>query len=371
MKKNYYPNLLVALILVLSSCATGKKHFEKGDYKTAIEKAVKKLRSKPYNEKAKSALIDGYWLYSNQLDQEIADLKRTDIAFKWEGISAKYGLLNVTYDLIQGCPACKESVGYAKKYPKEYEEARQKAATDRFVAGENSLAEHTRLSAKEAYFHFKKTEAYNPNYEGLTSIMAEAKELATIRVVIDHVSEDEEKGSLFFNKVLEGILHDNRNQFVAFYENEISNPHQKLSISLDYMNISRPQLTKNKETLESDSIVVGTVEEDSVTKDVMEVVYADYYTFQKKIRAEGKGSIKITDLATGETLSVKSYPSEQKWSAIWAKFNGDKRALTEEQYELTNVSAPPNPSSAYFYDLVSEDLGKRLSRHIQNFYSNY
>ncbi|MEM9341358.1 MAG: hypothetical protein AAGA66_21690, partial [Bacteroidota bacterium] len=90
-----------------------------------------------------------------------------------------------------------------------------------------------------------------------------------------------------------------------------------------------------------------------------------------RMDAEGKGSIKISDLSTGETLSVKTYPMDQKWSTIWASFNGDKRALTKEEYELTNISEPPAPSPEYFYDLISESLGAKLSKHVERFYSGY
>ncbi|MEM9339194.1 MAG: hypothetical protein AAGA66_10735, partial [Bacteroidota bacterium] len=276
-----YSYFFMFLVLLLLGCATGKKPLEKGDYQTAIRKAVKRLKSNPYNEKSKTALIDGYWLYSNLLDQGIADLKRTDKTFKWEDIASKYGQLNYTYDLIQTCPACKEVVGYAKKYPKEEEEAKQKAASERFAAGEASLKENTRESAKRAYFHFQKVNQYNPSYIGLNKIMAEAKERATIRVLVQNTSKNEERGDYFFRKVMEGVLNDNRNQFVAFYEEDVPDAHQKLEIGLDHFSISHPKLLKTKEELHSDSVVVGKVKEDSVYKEVMGVVYADYFTYEK------------------------------------------------------------------------------------------
>ena len=52
--------VLVILVMILFSCSTGKKALQRGDYFSAISKAVDRLKSAPDNKNATTVLKDGY-----------------------------------------------------------------------------------------------------------------------------------------------------------------------------------------------------------------------------------------------------------------------------------------------------------------------
>ncbi|HZH73912.1 MAG TPA: hypothetical protein VFD91_15555, partial [Mariniphaga sp.] len=52
--------LLSFVAIIFTSCSSGKKAFQQGDYFIAVSKAVDRLRSSPDNKKAATVLDEAY-----------------------------------------------------------------------------------------------------------------------------------------------------------------------------------------------------------------------------------------------------------------------------------------------------------------------
>lgn len=48
------------VVIILSSCSSGKQALQKGDYYSAVSKAIERLKSSPDNSKASTVLKEGY-----------------------------------------------------------------------------------------------------------------------------------------------------------------------------------------------------------------------------------------------------------------------------------------------------------------------
>ena len=126
MKTHSY--LFLALLgLTLISCATGKNAFEKGNYETAIDRAVNRLQSNPDNKKSKAVLVEGYNLASNFHLDRIREFQSSQDEFRYERIVSEYNKLNNYYGKIQRCPACLKLVN-PTNYRQEVETASESAA---------------------------------------------------------------------------------------------------------------------------------------------------------------------------------------------------------------------------------------------------
>ena len=69
-------NLCLGFIaILLVGCTTGKNAFDKGNYETAVDRAVKRLQANPNNQKAQNVFIDGYDLAKSFHEKEFSSCK--------------------------------------------------------------------------------------------------------------------------------------------------------------------------------------------------------------------------------------------------------------------------------------------------------
>ncbi|WP_339606007.1 hypothetical protein [uncultured Roseivirga sp.] len=104
--KTFLHSLLALMVLTIVSCATGKNALEKGNYETALDRAINRLQSNPDNKKSQDVLIEGYRLASNYHMDYIRMLAVNNDPNKWEATYYQYKQLNSYYRQIQRCPAC-------------------------------------------------------------------------------------------------------------------------------------------------------------------------------------------------------------------------------------------------------------------------
>ncbi len=148
MSKKYLVIFLIPFILF--SCSTGKKALQKGNYYTAISKAVERLKSDPDNEKAQQVLQEGYPL-AIQWSQEELDIALTsNRAFKWERAINIMRETNHLSELIRSTPIARKIIIEPKSYTSELNMAFDKAANERYQAGLNFIDRETREDARTA-----------------------------------------------------------------------------------------------------------------------------------------------------------------------------------------------------------------------------
>ena len=105
--------------------------------------------------------------------------------------------------------------------------------------------------------------------------------------------------------------------------------------------------------------------------DIYATVRALMTTYDKTITSQALLSMTITSEELGKVLKEEQFPVEHIWRSTWATFNGDERALTEEQHNLCELKEQQAPSRDEIFNLLSEQFYNNVTKNISGFYSNY
>ncbi len=64
-------------------------------------------------------------------------------------------------------------------------------------------------------------------------------------------------------------------------------------------------------------------------------------------------------------------PGEFNWVSEWATYKGDKRALTDEELELSEYNEPTSPAPQFLFEQFWQPIYSQALGHIRNFYRSY
>ena len=109
----------------------------------------------------------------------------------------------------------------------------------------------------------------------------------------------------------------------------------------------------------------------SDTNKVYGTVKATLYHNKKTTTANGVVSFRIIDAKTGSLLSVEKMPGEFVWVSEWATFNGDERALSAEQLQLTRLKEQPAPPPQELFIEFTRPIYDQITTKIREFYKGY
>ena len=165
--------------ILLLSCSTGKKAYERGDYYNATLQAVNRLRSNPDSKKALKALEDSYPMALKYYQGKIDYALNTSDQYKFSEVVDYYEKMNRLADEISRCPAALKIFPQVNFYTSELVQARKQAAEEQYNAGLENEKLNTRLSWKDAYFNFRETDHFVPGYRDVKDRMLNAKFNAT------------------------------------------------------------------------------------------------------------------------------------------------------------------------------------------------
>lgn len=392
------------LVLVsLYACSSGKKALERGDYDEAVIKAVNRLRQKPDQKKARHTLKEAYPLAHDWHLDNISRKRQTSNTFKWEAIYNEYKALNRLYNEIERCPACKKLVT-PTDYSHEADQAKITAGRIRYEEGIlrlNKGRNGNRSEAKAAYNHFKKCNSYTPNYQDVKAKIEEAKFYATLKVLVEEIPLTMKAFKIshefFENKVNEYLHSMSNNELVRFYSPEearktgLKQPDQVIYMEFDQFNVGAVSKNKREIDLVKENIVIGQhevieetvsydtsgtkiIERTPVLKDVLGTVKARYKETTISIESKGLLDFKVVDAYTNKVLTQEKFPGTYVWRASWANFNGDERALSNEQMAATKRDIIlPNfyPNAQDLFIEFTKPIFDQLSIKMRDFYRNY
>ncbi len=100
-------------------------------------------------------------------------------------------------------------------------------------------------------------------------------------------------------------------------------------------------------------------------------VKATYLYSRKTTTSKGTINFQITEVPTNRILSVEKMPGEHVWISEWATFNGDERALSPRQLEISKQreQVPPPPQELFIE--FTRPIFDQLITRIREFYKNY
>ncbi|MBC8111907.1 MAG: hypothetical protein H7Y04_12675 [Verrucomicrobia bacterium] len=373
---------LPLILIVLIACSSGKKSLQKGNYEEAMMKAISRLRSNPNNKKARETLREGFPLTVKYHLSLVNDLKNSNQVFKYEQMMNSYQQLNVIYEEIQRCPACREEIRNNQSYYVEVDGLREPAASDRYQAGNAAMnRDNSRQSAKEAYFHFLKASQIMPGYSDVNQKVGESKFAATLKVLFEQVPVHSRAYSLsnefFQNQINQFVGSERMNEFVRFYTPDeakatnLNQPDQIVRMQFDDFVVGQVFLKESTETFQRDSVVVGTVKEGNLTKNVYGTVKARLTVFQKQITSGGLMDLQVYDPYLRRVVHQEKLPGEFIWRSQWGNFQGDERALTKEQLNICGLREVPPPPPQQLFIEFCRPIYTQTTNSLRRFYRNY
>ncbi|MGF1636770.1 MAG: hypothetical protein ACFCUU_06830 [Cyclobacteriaceae bacterium] len=378
MKQITYFLILLALI-ELSACSSGKRAYQQGNYYEAVMQSVDRLRRSPNNKRTIGALQESYPLAIKYYETQIDVAKNSSHPFKNSQIVENYFLLNRMHDEIMRSPGALNAIK-PKNYFNELEQYRRMAAAERYAAGDEAMKIHNRQSAMEAYNHFLKANEYFPNYQDVRAKIEEAQYWATLKVMVEQVPvptfQYQLSAQFFQNQVDEYLYSYRENELVRFYppndEQVRKDADQILLIQFDDFVVGQTNNFVVTRDVSKDSVVLGKVKlEDGIERNVYGTVKAKLTENRRELISKGLVSMKVIDARTQTVILHDKFPGEFVWVVSWGNFNGDERALTQEQLNITKLGPVDPPPPQELFVQFCRPIYAQMRSKISAYYRGY
>lgn len=369
------------ICLLLISCSSGKKAFERGDYFNATLQAVNRLRSNPNSEKALQAVKDSYPMSLTYFQGKIDYALSTDNPFKYSEVVGYYEKMNRLSDEVSRCPAALNFFPKVNYFTSELAQARKLAAEEQYEAGLMNEKLNTRLSWKDAYFNFQQADRYAPGFKDVRRRLEEAKYNATLKVIVAQIPVPRKyqlTSDFFLQQIIENQMRYRPNEFVEYYSPEsagkagIKNPDQLLKMSFDEFVIGQVYDKESVREVSRDSVEVGTVTlPDGKKMKAYNTVKAKLTVYRRELISSGVLDVTIVDLSKDNIVSQRKFPGQFVWFVEWGSFNGDERALSDEQYAICKRKPSPPPGPQDLFTEFTKPIFNQVTPFLKSFYQKY
>lgn len=379
MGKIYTLISLVAFVLLVASCKTASKLYDKGNYDEAVELAVKKLQKKPDDEMR--ALLQSAYKYAvNDHETRIHQLSNNTNDLKWEWIYAEYSSLQRLYEAINRSPAALSTVN-PTDYSSYLNTYADKAADTRFQRGMMWMDKNDKLSFRNAYHEFEAALHYRPGELTFIERRNEAYENAVINVVVMPMENNRYRFSSFNNyeirnfenDLLRQLQYNNDNQFIKFYSSWDASsrnirPDQFVDFRFSTFDFGRTRDERSTREVSKDIVAKETVyRPDSVVKEYKKV-FAKITTTKRTLLSEGNLQINVRD-ASGGWLWSDDIRGNHNWCTEFSTYTGDERALSESDKQLVNRRQDYPPGEDEITRCIVNEINSNMSGRVRNYFS--
>lgn len=377
--KTFLHTLMALMLLAIIGCATGQNALDKGNYETALDRAINRLQSNPDNKKSQEVLKEGYRLAANYHMDYIRTLRVNNDPNKWEATYYQYRQLNRYYSQIQRCPSCLNLVK-PTSFISEEQEAGQKAAEYQINLGNEALANNTVEGGRRAFRHFNLAMNFDRNLVNIDSLLTDARNMGTIKVLVEripiHSRSLELTNEYFENRILDYLDGFSQGRFVQFFTRDEAEqidlqPDQIISMVFDDFVLGQTTIESKTRIVSRDSVVVGQFKDkEGVNHNVYNTVKAELTVNRKTLSSQGVMNFEIRDAYTGRILTNRKLPSQDVWLHEWASFNGDERALNKDEIAMSKGrELPPPPPQTLFIGFVDR-IYDQIIGNIRDYYRN-
>ena len=342
-------------VTLLWSCASKKGFRERGDAERSLQDAIRYLNRNPEDTAARRAIPVLYQQISLRHLDQIRVNRMNSQPEHWDQMIANYSRLQQAYDWIMQSSAAYKLITPVS-YSTEIFSCKDSAAMQYYQLGEQMLDQRGRTSAQKAYQFFKKTNQYIPGYRDVQEKMQEAILKGTVQVVIMPIQDQQnsapQTSNLFgqrnsnelFQQRLVNELESERSTPARFYTEKEArvkdlNADWIVNISLKGIQYGTPTERIEKRTVTKQT-PIGT---DSVGQTVYKTLYAYIQTRRTEQKANGILQVNIMDVQTNREISSRTIQDNYEWTLLSSTFQGDRRALSPEDWEQINNSQNKPP----------------------------
>lgn len=361
-------------VLYLFSCGTPnklKKYYTPED-KTVFE-LLERLKKNETDKEAVELLPDAY---KTALDKRKAlneaNYSTLPPGDRYMNLVKEYGVMQQMYEQINTVPAAKKAVTDLWDPSVEIIKAKNNAAKEYYNQGLEYMTYDNRQAAKSAYDYFTKANRVLPGYENVRTLMTEALDKATIKVIVRAANYYNYGWNYwgFQNDWLQNqIISDLNAQSysdVRFYSDLDANSRRIRAdrvVELNFTELYVGQVFNDRYTINrSTQVQTGSTKSDP-PQPVYTTVYAKVYVTKRYMQSRATLESRIYDQATGQNLLYDRFPGYDDWKVETATYTGDKRALQSSDWALINSGNAMTPTRAQVADrLVRSCYSLLISR---------
>lgn len=356
---------------------------ETGNYYQAVMQSVEKLQGNPDNKKAREVLAQAYPLAVDDFLDKIRNSRAIQSEFINSHSVSMYENMNRLYEKIQQSPAAKEVISNPKKYYNEIAKIKNLAAEEQYQAGLEQFSIGNRENYKQAYFYFLEANKFVDNYKDVASRIEDSFNLSILKVITDLKPVQSRvydlSADVFYTEVEKTLQQIEQNEFIRFFSLEeaekmdLQNPDQLLEINFEDFIVGETHTKERVEKMKSDTVKVGQITLDrGGKKDIFDVVFAEVTISRMEVISKGIINLQITQPDFGDKMLLnENFSGQYVWYNEWGSYNGDKRALTNEQFNICNQkNIPPIPPQQMFVEFT-RPIHANLSNRLRNFYKGY
>jgi len=379
--KLYFLSFSTAIILLIS-CKTASKLYEKGNYDEAVELAAKKLQKDPNDSKLRNIIQTSYKYAVEDHESRIRNNSESTNELKWEWMYNEYAALQKMYDAIRKVPEINNivrPVDYSS-YLITYGE---KAGDIRYDRGLTFMEGFDKKSYQAAYREFQAAERFKPGHRDIVLKMNEAYEYAVTNVVILPIEERYGFRYSSYNssyqsldeQLLRDLKYSAGNEFVKFYSdwdarNREIRVDQVVDMRLATFNVGRYYDDRNTRRVSKDVVIKETVyRPDSIVREYGKV-YAEITTTRRTMNSDAVLQVNVRD-ADGRWLWNDNFSANHNWTMEFATFTGDARALSESDKQLIDRRQEQPPHEQEVIRRLIDEINNTASHRIRNYFIRY
>jgi len=382
MKPKLYILFLASISILVFSCKTASKLYEKGNYDEAVELAVKKLQKDPNDVKLLSIIQSSYRFAVNDHESRIRNNSESNNELKWEWNYNEYASLQKMYDAIYRVPSVFDIVK-----PIEYSSFlvtySEKAGDVRYDRGVALMQRYDKKSFQAAYREFQMALRFKPGNRDAIQKLNEAYDFAVTNVIILPMqqyggylySSYNAGGNNLDDKLIRSLQYSSGNEFVKFYSawdarGQNIRADQVVDMRLATMNIGQYHDYRTTRRVSKEIVVKEIViRADSIVK-VYGWVYADITSTRRTISSEALLQVNVKD-NNGRWLWSDNINGTHNWSTEFATYTGDARALSETDRQLIDrrqeFAPTENEIMTCMIDQISNDALYRIKNHFNRY----
>ncbi|WP_189663238.1 MULTISPECIES: hypothetical protein [unclassified Polaribacter] len=379
--------LFIVSIFLMSACSSVKKTQEainNGNYERAINIALdnlKKNKAKKGNQPYVFMLQDAFAKVTVKDLSRINFLKKDKNPENLEEIFGLYETLKNRQEIIKPLlplPILKKNKNAKfqfSNYDEEIISTKNKLSDFLYVKAKKLFSFNDKFEYRKAYDELAYLEKINANFKDVRNLMVLAQQRGVDFVFVSMKNETE--------KVIPTRLEEDLLNFDTYGLNDLwTIYHSKkdakitydfgLELNLRSIEVS-PEQVREKQIIKEKQIVNGfkyllddngNQVKDSLGKkikvDKLLNVRCEFYQFTQFKAAKVSGQVKYVDLVSKQTVQVYPIQSEFVFEHLYARFDGDKRALEESLLDLLILKAIAFPTNEEMIYDTGNDLKQKL-----------
>ncbi|MBA7522109.1 hypothetical protein ES705_14223 [subsurface metagenome] len=378
---------MIFMLFFITTCKSPEKLLQQGNYDAAIDRSIKMILKGKADNKDKSLLDKAYNLANQDDHERIKFLKVEGKPENWEEIYRRYNSLNTRQNKIQKVSPLiignKKVIYEYIDYTDDIIEAKTNAATYYYKKGLSNMNLHTKEGYRQAYFDFRKTEAYRTNdYPELNQLISDAQYFGMSHVLVELVNKSRvQLPDDFYDNILNINTSGLNSTWVEYYFRDLDRDIQyDYFIRVELHNIhvtpdefSRREYIRRKEVEDGYKYSLdrrGNVRKDSLGNDIKvpryKVISCKVIETKQFKTASIHGELEFLYTAPRRSLKKEPVAATLVFEHLTARAFGELEALELTDMKLLKVEILPFPDDlSMIYD-CTEILKNAVNDVIHN-----